>query len=102
MRGVLGGGWGALCLDERPWVLMVVEVDEICEIRGQIQYFSGSVKQAAHYAGSHLNCKDGTKIKAEDKAQSCKTRPFVSYHQSIEFTTPVYRMVSSMSYQSTS
>lgn len=37
MRGVLGGGWGALCLDERLWVLMVVEVDEICEIRGQIQ-----------------------------------------------------------------
>ena len=40
VRGVLGGGWGALCLDERFWVLMAVDVVEIiCEFRGQVEHF---------------------------------------------------------------
>lgn len=38
VRGVLGGGWGALCLDGKLWVLAVVEVVEIiCEIRNQVR-----------------------------------------------------------------
>lgn len=105
MRGVLGGGWGALCLDERLWVLMAVDVVEIiCEVRGQVEHFSESIKQAARHAGRHLKLKrvvqglpETKRTRADNEVQlSWHDLLYLvplSYHKYIEFITPVYRVV---------